>query len=400
MNKFVFAIVLIFPCLAGAVDYREFLQNVYTHSKLIKMRNFDLEAEKNNAAKTSYYFSPKVTLTSAYKKDLKHADYFDSQANVNVLLYNTSLPERFQERDVKLKGYVVAIDIEKGKIAKSVLENAISIYYYDSLRMRAHELGNSAESLYAQINNRYINGSARASDLQQAMLLVQRINGEIKKIEQEIKNFRSNIELSTGVAYPEEGIHIPEELVKRVYYTKVGNDLLNRNLEYIQLEYQSEELKLSAEQQNTLVSVSMIGQEKFNNSRNVKSDTYVGISVDVNVFDLDKYLNKNQKMNQYRSAKARMDYKYQELSANLKLLDLQYNASNDELDNLMRQLKTTSNIIISQKKEYDIGRISYYEMLNTQFDYFNLEVRIAERKIRNISNRLSSLVLVGDVLTL
>ncbi|EBJ9609252.1 TolC family protein, partial [Salmonella enterica] len=392
MNKLFMAFVMltpIFPCYA--MDYNLFMRDVYKNSDVIKSKLYDLESEKNNASKTDFFYAPKVKLNNSYKNDSASKKYFDNTINVNSLLFDSSISNRFKEKNARLSEFELSVLMEKEKLAKLVIENAISISQYQALNSRAHTLDDSARQLWQQINNRYINGTASQSDLQQADLLVQRIEGDIRRIEQEIKNFQANIEIGTGLPYPEDSITLNAKIMDEIKNININKEELKNNFEYLQLSYQAEETKQNAEQQNSLLSVSLVGEDRRNNHRRIEDDSYVGVSVDLNIFDFDKVMNKQQKINQYKSTKARMDQKYKELTGQLKLFELQYNSSEVELKNYLMQLETTKKIIESQRQEYNIAKISYYEMLNTEFDYFQLQEKIADQNIKKMSNRLSVL---------
>ncbi|EAQ9316378.1 TolC family protein, partial [Salmonella enterica] len=396
MNKLFMAFVMltpIFPCYA--MDYNLFMRDVYKNSDVIKSKLYDLESEKNNASKTDFFYAPKVKLNNSYKNDSASKKYFDNTINVNSLLFDSSISNRFKEKNARLSEFELSVLMEKEKLAKLVIENAISISQYQALNSRAHTLDDSARQLWQQINNRYINGTASQSDLQQADLLVQRIEGDIRRIEQEIKNFQANIEIGTGLPYPEDSITLNAKIMDEIKNININKEELKNNFEYLQLSYQAEETKQNAEQQNSLLSVSLVGEDRRNNHRRIEDDSYVGVSVDLNIFDFDKVMNKQQKINQYKSTKARMDQKYKELTGQLKLFELQYNSSEVELKNYLMQLETTKKIIESQRQEYNIAKISYYEMLNTEFDYFQLQEKIADQNIKKMSNRLSVLALLG-----
>ncbi|ENL1413640.1 TolC family protein [Salmonella enterica] len=399
MNKLFMAFVMltpIFPCYA--MDYNLFMRDVYKNSDVIKSKLYDLESEKNNASKTDFFYAPKVKLNNSYKNDSASKKYFDNTINVNSLLFDSSISNRFKEKNARLSEFELSVLMEKEKLAKLVIENAISISQYQALNSRAHTLDDSARQLWQQINNRYINGTASQSDLQQADLLVQRIEGDIRRIEQEIKNFQANIEIGTGLPYPEDSITLNAKIMDEI--KNINKEELKNNFEYLQLSYQAEETKQNAEQQNSLLSVSLVGEDRRNNHRRIEDDSYVGVSVDLNIFDFDKVMNKQQKINQYKSTKARMDQKYKELTGQLKLFELQYNSSEVELKNYLMQLETTKKIIESQRQEYNIAKISYYEMLNTEFDYFQLQEKIADQNIKKMSNRLSVLALLGRLIKL
>ncbi|EJM2390653.1 TolC family protein [Salmonella enterica] len=401
MNKLFMAFVMltpIFPCYA--MDYNLFMRDVYKNSDVIKSKLYDLESEKNNASKTDFFYAPKVKLNNSYKNDSASKKYFDNTINVNSLLFDSSISNRFKEKNARLSEFELSVLMEKEKLAKIVIENAISISQYQALNSRAHTLDDSARQLWQQINNRYINGTASQSDLQQADLLVQRIEGDIRRIEQEIKNFQANIEIGTGLPYPEDSITLNAKIMDEIKNININKEELKNNFEYLQLSYQAEETKQNAEQQNSLLSVSLVGEDRRNNHSRIEDDSYVGVSVDLNIFDFDKVMNKQQKINQYKSTKARMDQKYKELTGQLKLFELQYNSSEVELKNYLMQLETTKKIIESQRQEYNIAKISYYEMLNTEFDYFQLQEKIADQNIKKMSNRLSVLALLGRLIKL
>ncbi|EHQ9289205.1 TolC family protein [Salmonella enterica] len=401
MNKLFMAFVMltpIFPCYA--MDYNLFMRDVYKNSDVIKSKLYDLESEKNNASKTDFFYAPKVKLNNSYKNDSVSKKYFDNTINVNSLLFDSSISNRFKEKNARLSEFELSVLMEKEKLAKLVIENAISISQYQALNSRAHTLDDSARQLWQQINNRYINGTASQSDLQQADLLVQRIEGDIRRIEQEIKNFQANIEIGTGLPYPEDSITLNAKIMDEIKNININKEELKNNFEYLQLSYQAEETKQNAEQQNSLLSVSLVGEDRRNNHSRIEDDSYVGVSVDLNIFDFDKVMNKQQKINQYKSTKARMDQKYKELTGQLKLFELQYNSSEVELKNYLMQLETTKKIIESQRQEYNIAKISYYEMLNTEFDYFQLQEKIADQNIKKMSNRLSVLALLGRLIKL
>ncbi|EFQ7710149.1 TolC family protein [Salmonella enterica] len=401
MNKLFMAFVMltpIFPCYA--MDYNLFMRDVYKNSDVIKSKLYDLESEKNNASKTDFFYAPKVKLNNSYKNDSASKKYFDNTINVNSLLFDSSISNRFKEKNARLSEFELSVLMEKEKLAKLVIENAISISQYQALNSRAHTLDDSARQLWQQINNRYINGTASQSDLQQADLLVQRIEGDIRRIEQEIKNFQANIEIGTGLPYPEDSITLNAKIMDEIKNININKEELKNNFEYLQLSYQAEETKQNAEQQNSLLSVSLVGEDRRNNHSRIEDDSYVGVSVDLNIFDFDKVMNKQQKINQYKSTKARMDQKYKEITGQLKLFELQYNSSEVELKNYLMQLETTKKIIESQRQEYNIAKISYYEMLNTEFDYFQLQEKIADQNIKKMSNRLSVLALLGRLIKL
>ncbi|HFW5345195.1 TPA: TolC family protein, partial [Salmonella enterica subsp. enterica serovar Waycross] len=102
----------------------------------------------------------------------------------------------------------------------------------------------------------------------------------------------------------------------------------------------------------------------------------------------------------YQVLKTKMDFKYKELLAKMKSLQLTINSNEKELQGLVDQSKTTEVILANQKREYNISQSSYYEMLNTQYDYFALERKMIEMKISDAINKVSLLQISGELLSL
>lgn len=76
---------------------------------------------------------------------------------------------------------------EKENLYKSLVENLIGIKYYNNLEVKAKKLEQTAIDLYRQIEGRYLSGIAKASDVEQARLLIQKI-----KLNQKVLTRRLN----------------------------------------------------------------------------------------------------------------------------------------------------------------------------------------------------------------
>lgn len=402
--KLVIASSLMFSSLAQASDvsgtYTSFINDIYQESDVVRAKALELEAELLRANQTSYYFLPKITADSKYKTDPSRGDIFDSKFSANALIYSTSITERFKEKDSKIRGTEISLLKEKENLYKSVVENLIGIKYYTSLDEKANKLERTAINLYNQIEGRYLSGIAKASDVEQARLLIQKIKTESESINKEIELLKANIELSTGIKFPERGIELPNNILNKIdgYHTDEEN--IRNNLDYKLMNAQALAAKSNAKQQDTLMQVSLVADEKYNNSLRIEKDSYVGVQVTFNIFDYDKKIASKTGMLSYQTLKTKMDFKYKELFAKLRSLQLTSNSNEKELQGLEEQRKTTEMILASQKREYNISQSSYYEMLNTQYDYFALERKISEIKIAYAINKVSLLQVSGELLNL
>ncbi|WP_370602690.1 MULTISPECIES: TolC family protein [Citrobacter freundii complex] len=402
--KLLIASSLMFSSLAQASDvsgtYTSFINNMYQESDVVRAKALELEAELLRANQTSYYFLPKITADSKYKTDPGRGDIFDSKFSANALIYSTSITERFKEKDSKIRGAEISLLKEKENLYRSVVENLIGIKYYTSLDAKANKLERTAIDLYNQIEGRYLSGIAKASDVEQARLLIQKIKTESESINKEIELLKANIELSTGIKFPERGVELPNNILNKIDGYNTGEENIRNNLDYKLMNAQALAAKSNAKQQDTLMQVSLVADEKYNNSMRVEKDSYVGVQVTLNIFDFDKKIASRAGMLSYQTLKTKMDFKYKELFAKLRSLQLTSNSNEKELQGLEEQRKTTGMILASQKREYNISQSSYYEMLNTQYDYFVLERKISEIKIAYAINKVSLLQVSGELLSL
>ncbi|EKS7792709.1 TolC family protein [Edwardsiella piscicida] len=381
-------------------NYVDFINSVYDQSDLIHIKILELESELLRSKQTNFYYSPKVSAESKYKTDNSRGEIFDSKVMVNSLIYSSSLPERFKEKDSRIRSAELGLLKEKENLYKSTMENLVGIKYYSDLDLKAQKLEREAISLYNQIEGRYLSGIAKASDVEQAKLLIQRIKTESEGINKEIELLKANIELSTGIQYPAQGVYLPDTILNKINSYKADEKKIYNNLDYQLIGEQAESAKFNAQQQDNLMQLSLVAEERYNNRRRVDNDSYAGIQVSVNVFDLDRKVAKQTGMKSYEVLKRRMDFKYKESMAKIRTLQLTSNSNQKEIKGMEDQLNTTSIIIANQKQEYNISQSSYYEMLNTQYDYFSLERRITDMKISETINKISLLQVTGNLLSL
>ncbi|HGA4737777.1 TPA: TolC family protein, partial [Salmonella enterica subsp. enterica serovar Waycross] len=197
-----------------------------------------------------------------------------------------------------------------------------------------------------------------------------------------------------------QGVYLPDNIIDKINNYKINDKKIYNNLDYKLLSEQADAAKFNAWQQDSLVQVSLVAEERYNNSQRVDKDSWGGIQVAVNLFDYDKKIARQTGIKAYQVLKTKMDFKYKELLAKMKSLQLTINSNEKELQGLVDQSKTTEVILANQKREYNISQSSYYEMLNTQYDYFALERKMIEMKISDAINKVSLLQISGELLSL
>lgn len=388
--------------LAGqdTLHYADFINEMYQESDMIKAKALELESELLRAKQTELYFLPKISAEGKYKTDTSRGDITDSKITASSLIFSTTITDRFKEKNSRIHSAELSLLKEKENLYKSLVENLIGIKYYNNLEVKAKKLEQTAIDLYRQIEGRYLSGIAKASDVEQARLLIQKIKTESESINKEIELLKSNIELATGIALPEQGVNLPDGIINKIKAYNINEKEIYNNLDYKLLSEQASAAKFNAWQQDSLVQVSLVAEERYNNSQRIDKDSRGGVQVSVNLFDYDKKIASQTGMKSFQILKTKMDFKYKELLAKMKSLQLTINSNQKELKGLEEQSRTTEVILANQKREYNISQSSYYEMLNTQYDYFALERKMVEMKISDAINKISLLQISGELLSL
>ncbi|EPS6775853.1 TPA: TolC family protein [Enterobacter hormaechei] len=230
------------------------------------------------------------------------------------------------------------------------------------------------------------------------LLLVQKINNKIDSIEHAIDRLKVNIESNSLHPYPTEGIKIENSKIDALLKFNNKESALVNNLDLRKLSLNKDESKENARKQDSMLSVSLVAENKWNDDETVKDDSYIGLKISLNVFDLDSKLAKSAGMKNYESLSWDYDHKYKLLQNQTKLAKLTSEANIREITNLERQYKTTKELIKNQEREYGINQASVYEMLNTRFDLFQLEKSITEMKVSEAKNKINLLQAYGQVL--
>ncbi|HEQ1859951.1 TPA: TolC family protein [Providencia alcalifaciens] len=374
-------------------SFHSFMDKVLDNSSPVKIKQLEHEAEEYRAKQTNYYYIPKVSASGKIKDNGGNS----SQLTATSTVYDSALNNRFNEKNYRLKASELSLSKEKEDLYANITNNIIGIHYLSELTNTTNQLNSQAQDIFKLINLRYQSGVAKLSDVEQATLLMQRIETEQKNIKTEIDQYKSNIELISGIPFPNNGVQVPTKLIKKLKSTPIDSDKNEQNTEYSMLQMQADALKENAQQQDALFNVNLVAEERFVDRKKVHNESYFGVEVKVNVFDLDRKLAKLAQMKQYEAAKGKADYKYKETTARIKNLK-QISSSNDiELNSLLAQLKTMQSIIKSQEREYQISQSSFYEMVNTLFDMLTIQRRIAELTIADMKNKMEYIQLTGKL---
>ncbi|HHW5414517.1 TPA: TolC family protein [Escherichia coli] len=385
---------------AATNDYHSYLKTVLDNAESVKSKEALVDAEELHKLSTQLYAVPKVSASITPKKSKANTNkqYVESKITLTSLLFEDTLFSNIKAQNYKLLASVVELDKEKERITTAIMSDQIHISLYEKLRDNAVQLKREAESLYEKINVKYDFGIIKESDVQLAKLLVQKVNNEIDSIEHAIDRLKINIESNALYPYPTEGIRIENSKIDALLKFNNKESALVNNFDLRKLSLSKDEVKENARQQDSLLSVSIVAENKWNDDKTVKEDSYVGLRLSLNVFDLDNKLAKSAGIENYKSLSWDYDHKYKLLLNQTKLAKLTSEANTREISNLERQYKTTKELIKNQEREYGINQVSIYEMLNTRFDLFQIEKSITEMKVSEAKNKINLLQVYGQVL--
>ncbi|HAM9650380.1 TPA: TolC family protein [Escherichia coli] len=385
---------------AAANDYQGYLKTVLDNAESVKSKEALIDAEELNKLSIQLYAMPKVSASVTPKKSKANSNkqYVESKVTLTSLLFEDTLFSNIKAQNYKLLASVVELDKEKERIITAIMSDQIHISLYEKLRDNAVQLKHEAESLYEKINVKYDFGIIKESDVQLAKLLVQKINNEIDSIEHAIDRLKINIESNSLHPYPTKGIRIEDSKIDELLKFNNKESALVNNFDLRKLSLSKDEIKENARQQDSLLSVSIVAENKWSDDKTVEEDSYVGLRFSLNVFDLDAKLAKSAGIENYKSLSWDYDHKYKLLLNQIKLANLTSEANTREINNLERQYKTTKELIKNQEREYGINQVSIYEMLNTRFDLFQLEKSITEMKVSEAKNKINLLHVYGQVL--
>ncbi|HHK8512088.1 TPA: TolC family protein, partial [Vibrio parahaemolyticus] len=373
---------LLFICLSAHAEeinemsYLDFYKQLHDNSSLIKVKKYELEAEEDKLNQVKLFFLPKINADYTAKEKYGE-DITEAKISANSTLFTTELNAEIKQSNEKFKLTKLSLIQEEERLFRLMIENVISIKVYNELLMEAEVLKKQSIDLYNQIDKNFQLGLAKPSDRNQGKLLIEKIQTDIESISREIELFKANIELATGVEYPEQGVEIDSTKLNEIENFVANDSNLSQNVDYQILKTQASIAHEEIKKQYPLFNVKLISEYKMKDGDRT-DESYLGVQVGVNLFNYDNYSNRKSKATLYLAALEKSDYKLKELSSKLKTTSYTKNSNIDEMNSLKAQLDTTIKILNNQKSEYDISQSSYYEMLNTRYDLFSTKKRIAD----------------------
>lgn len=381
-------------------SYKEYLSIVLDNAESVKAKEALVNSEELTKWSTQLYAIPKLSAYTQPKLTRARQDknYTESKITLNSVLLDDTTFNSLQAQHYRLLSTLVDLDKEKERITIAIMSDQINITLYENLRKSALILKNESETLYDRIKTKYEFGIIKESDVKLANLLVQKINNEIDNIDRNIDQLKLNIESNALYPYPRKGVAISKDKIEQLLRFDCKDISLVNNIDLKKILLNKYESKENAKSQDSLYSINVIAENKYSDSNELKSESYVGVKISINLFNLDNKLAEKAGMEMYRSLSFDYDHRYKLLKNQAKLGRLTTEANTREINNLKQQLITTQELVKNQEREYNINQVSVYEMLNTRFDIFQLEKSITDINVVEARNKIGLLHLNGKVL--
>ena len=133
INKTLSFIALFFFSLSSlaeeGVNYLRFYDELKNNSSIIKVKQYEVEAEYEKTKQTKLYFLPQVDVSYTAKQEV--SDYKnESKISANSTLYSSDLPDKFEQAENQLLMSKLALHQEEEKLYRLLIENVISIKLY------------------------------------------------------------------------------------------------------------------------------------------------------------------------------------------------------------------------------------------------------------------------------
>lgn len=387
---YIISVLFTSSAFSGELNYQKFIDAAHQSalSIIIKETEFEAEAQKSNAIQ--YYYVPKIIINSEKVLSGSKEKELKPNVGVNANIYNSAQKYKISEHDNNLLYLRNAVDIEKRDVTVIMMKNLIGIRLFSELHSRILELEKTEKLMTEDIKMQNDSGLIGDSILKQSQLLSKKIGNEIENVNQQLDIFETNIKSVTLKPFPVEGVDLPYSLIDKLIYIKLNGWDVGRNLDLIGLKLQAAMLRDNADQQNSLVNVDFVFENKIHNRNSISmKDKYVGLNMSLNLFDLNKISDKKSRIKTYEAARLKIDAKQAELINDINKLNYEYNSSINELKGLTEQMELTKGILNDFDNEYRIGKVSFYEILNTKYDLVNIERKISNVKLKVIDNRLN-----------
>lgn len=395
-SSLVIAMVGLLSSKVCAMTYADFYEELRENSSQIKVKKYELEAEIEKRNQADLYFLPKIRADVSKKRNMSGEEE-EAKFSASSTLYTTETSIRKDIANDQVVLSRLGLMQEEERLYRLMLENVISIKIYGELLKDAEYLKRQSIDLYEQIERNYQLGLAKPSDRNQGKLLIERIQTDIESISREIALFKANIELATGVEYPEIDVTIDEEKLTYIETFEAKIENIKNNIEYQIVNMQSDIARKDIQQQNPLFELKLFSEYKLKDGEE-SDDSHIGIQGGWNIFNYESRSNVKAKSSLYLAALEKADNKFKEMSAKLKTTIYTRNSNIEEMKSLNDQLKTTEKILNNQQSEYEISQSSYYEMLNTRYDLFTTKKRISDKRINVFLNSIEMLQLNGALI--
>ena len=357
------------------------------NSRTLKATRKKHKATKLSLESERAYYYPKLSLGSDFKQHYGDATpdperVGDVSIKVQSKIYGGATndkieaaysTERAAYNDTRNKEneiyYIVLTALSKIERTRLYVHNA------EILRK---EMMTNLDLLKNEINE----GISPASDLKKADLVIARFDDAVFAEESNIERLFYELQVATEVEISlQDEVGIPVSILRRLsdelessFNVEVA---IGNNFDIISKELNLKAVKHQALSQNEYVKLNLIN-ETFVNYLNeetglepggIKADSYVGMRLDITLFDHQKSKTDEAAYMRYLADRDTLDDEKEKIRSKVKLLQRNYQSLAFKKKNSKKQMELSRKLVESQKNDLWIDRVTHHDLIESLSSY-------------------------------
>lgn len=295
--------------------------------------------------------------------------------------------------DAQIAG--VDVDIEKSNIHAQIATQVYSIALYERLIQEGVEILSKAKQIDADIKRKVAGGVAKASEATTAQVLITDMENAILATNLKIKQLKLNVEQTSGSPYPEDLVVDLSEVDRLV--NKIPCNDVTRNKTLIKKQLEVHSAKKTIETTTNWMSVDVYAKSNAANFTYSKSDTEVGVTVTMNLFNPNDYWKEKTSTYEYTSQQYMLEQVHEDLKLSLESQKSIQSSNQKLLASQLDSIGIKRDLILERQNEYQINATSLYELIQAWNGYYLALQQKVDTEVTLVNTMMSIDVITGDI---
>lgn len=384
------------------IKFEDVVQESLSVSDEIAALQKELSSSKDLLEGEQAYYFPKVTLATELKRFYGAIDPAPDKTgellfNVNAKVYGDKVQQKIDAAEKTYSAGEYALKNETLKLYYTVLKYMTKIERTRFYDYQASLLRMELESFKDKQANATRSGVSTDSNLKEVELIYARFNESVYGVTSAIDSYFKSLSQETGfvVVNPADvGLSYQRlsSLLDKQQALYDAGKIEAANFDFLAQKSTLESARLAAESQRERVKLSIVTENYLNLINETNNDfggavnkSYLGLRLDVDLFDHQKTKTQNAAFNSYYAQKHRFENTKRQLVAKYESLKTQYENLLAKRTFTLEQIRLSRVLIESQKRELITDKVTYLDIakiLLTFNDAFvslnNLDIQIYE----------------------